>query len=194
MRTRDALPGAVRQTIWVPMQLSTSSTKAADDAHVVLDALRRIVQVLRESSRAAEQELGVTGAQLFVLTTLREAEPLSVNELAERTRTHQSTVSVVVKRLALAGLVRRDASDLDARRVVLSLTARGRALLARSPGTAQERLVASVEAMPRSERAALASSLGRVASAMADGEGAPPMFFEDGPRAKPKKGGRRRGA
>ncbi|HEY6881392.1 MAG TPA: hypothetical protein VI299_25380, partial [Polyangiales bacterium] len=44
----------------------------------VLDDLRRIFQVLRESSRAAERSLGVTGAQLFALRALAEAEQLSL--------------------------------------------------------------------------------------------------------------------
>jgi DNA-binding MarR family transcriptional regulator len=69
----------------------------------VLDSLRRIVQVLRESSRRAERQLGISGAQLFVLEKLAEAPSQSLNELAERTHTHQSSVSTVVARLVKRG-------------------------------------------------------------------------------------------
>src|SRR3954462_8907665 len=95
-------------------------------ARDVLDSLRRIVQALRESSRRAEQELGLTGAQLFVLDTLAAGPALSLNELAVRTRTHQSSVSTVVARLVKRGLVRRAHAADDARFLTLSLSQEGR--------------------------------------------------------------------
>jgi DNA-binding MarR family transcriptional regulator len=156
----------------------------ADRALVsVLDDLRRIVRALRVSSRAAEQRLGVSGAQLFVLQALRGQRPLSLNELAARTRTHQSTVSVVVKRLCTAGLVRRSVSKLDARRVELRLTAAGRARLEKAPLAAQDRLIEGLERLPRRERAALAASLHGLVEAMRLGDAPPEMFFEDEARA-----------
>ena len=68
-----------------------------------------------------------------MLQQLAAAPAKSVNELADRTYTHQSSVSVVVRRLVEQGLVaRRRASD-DGRRRELSLTAAGRRLVARAP-------------------------------------------------------------
>src|SRR4051812_212495 len=119
---------------------------------VVLDHLRRIVRTLRESSRAAEARLGVTGAQLFVLRALAGPRPLSLNQVAARTHTHQSTVSVVVKRLVSQRLVQRAPSTVDGRRVELGLTARGRAVLERAPLAAQDRLVAGLESLARKDR------------------------------------------
>jgi DNA-binding MarR family transcriptional regulator len=146
---------------------------------IVLDHLRRIVRTLRESSRAAEAELGVTGAQLFVLRALAGPEPLSLNEVAARTRTHQSTVSVVVKRLVTRRLVRRAPSDRDARRVQLTLTERGRHVLARAPLAAQDRLVAGLEALPPKERRQLAAGLARLIEGMGLAAAPPAMFFEE---------------
>src|SRR5260221_12214021 len=83
---------------------------------LVLDAIRRIVQALRESSRAAEKRAGLSGAQLFVLQTLGESPGLSLNELAERTRTHQSSVSAVVAKRARQRLVERGTASDDGRR------------------------------------------------------------------------------
>src|SRR5688500_1533543 len=95
----------------------------AGEARAVLDSIRLIVQTLRISSRAAERDVGVSAAQLFVLTKLAAAnKPLSVGELADRTLTHQSSVSVVVQKLEKQGLVARTRSQDDARRVELSLT------------------------------------------------------------------------
>src|SRR5215217_2732988 len=72
-----------------------SAAAGGRDVRAVLDAIRRIVRVLRVSSRAAEKQVGLSGAQLFVLHKLEDAPALSLNELADRTRTHQSSVSVV---------------------------------------------------------------------------------------------------
>ncbi|HJY34709.1 MAG TPA: hypothetical protein VJ260_07640, partial [Vicinamibacterales bacterium] len=51
----------------------------------ILDAVRRIVRELHESSRAAEKQVGLSGAQLFVLQTLAEHPGASLNDLAART-------------------------------------------------------------------------------------------------------------
>ena len=70
---------------------------AGDEVGEVLDSIRRIVRLL--ASRQADRDFGLSGAQVFVLQTLAEAEMLSVNELAECSHTHQSSVSVVVQSL-----------------------------------------------------------------------------------------------
>jgi DNA-binding MarR family transcriptional regulator len=150
----------------------------------VIDDLRRIVRVLRTSSRSAQQRLGVTGAQLFVLKVLSEVPSLSLNDLAARTHTHQSTVSVVVKRLVARGLVKRTESATDGRSVDLRLTGPGRSLLRRAPSAAQEELIEGVGRLSRLRRDALALSLRQLVVSM-DLAGEPaPMFFEDEPRRR----------
>lgn len=156
----------------------------AEDSRAVLDAIRRIVQALRESSRHAERRLGLSGAQMFVLQQIAAAQPLSVNDLALRTRTHQSSVSTVVTRLVAAGLVRRQRSKEDARRAEVSLTPRGRRLAASAPDAAQARLIAGVEAMSPKRRRLLGDTLGELAQAVDRAGRAPAMFFEEKGRAR----------
>jgi DNA-binding MarR family transcriptional regulator len=155
------------------------SNISSPHAREVLDAIRRIVQALRESSRAAEKRVGLSSAQLFVLQTVAESPGLSLNELAERTRTHQSSVSAVVGRLARARLIERGTSQGDARRAEIRLSGRGRTRLVRAPRAAQELLVATVDGMPRTERQQLAASLQRLVTGMALPKRRPSMFFED---------------
>jgi DNA-binding MarR family transcriptional regulator len=131
-----------------------------------LDAIRRIVQALRESSRAAEKRAGLSGAQLFVLHALEESPRLSLNDLAERTRTHQSSVSAVVARLTRERLVERGTARGDARRAEIRLSARGHSRLRTAPRTAQERLIAAVDALPSADRRRLAATLARLVDAM----------------------------
>jgi DNA-binding MarR family transcriptional regulator len=145
----------------------------------VLDSLRRIVQVLRESSRRVEQQLGISGAQLFVLEKLAEAPSQSLNELADRTHTHQSSVSIVVARLVERGLVARQRSARDARRLELLLTPRGRRLTVDTPGAVQNRLIRAIEDLPPNARRHLASLMRQVVRGMDAVERRPRMFFDD---------------
>jgi len=125
----------------------------------VVDAIRSIVQSLRISGRAAEQQLGISSAQLYILQELAEQPAQSINELAERTFTHQSSVSMVVSRLVEGRLVTRTAARGDARRLSISLTPAGRALLRKAPDAAQTRLVEGLRGLSRTELHTLAGHL-----------------------------------
>jgi DNA-binding MarR family transcriptional regulator len=152
----------------------------------VLDAVRHVVRTLREASRSSERAVGVSGAQLFVLHRLASGGPLSVNELAARTLTHQSSVSVVVTKLEAQCLVARTRSADDARRVEVSLTPGGRALLSRAPAAAQDRLIAALAVVGRPVRERLAADLTALVEAMGGADRHPPMFFESPPRRRPR--------
>src|ERR1700722_10124151 len=104
-----------------------------DGGQSIMDDLRRLVRWLRVSASAAQRKTGLSGAQLFVLQRLAEEKATSLTELASRTATDQSSVSVVVSRLVQCGLVARAASKADARRVEIRVTARGRAILRPPP-------------------------------------------------------------
>jgi len=160
--------------------------RADSDTRIVLDTLRLLVRALRVSARGAEKAVGVSGAQLFVLQTLSETEVSSIGELAARTHTDQSSVSVVVARLARRGLVTRAESKADGRRVEVRLTVAGRALLRRSPESSQTRLIAALDELPRERRQQLGRALGELVLAMGL-SGEPSMFFED--EARPRREG-----
>lgn len=151
------------------------------DVRAVMDALRRIVRALRLSARAAEGQLGISSAQLFVLHQLAQGDASSIDELAARTLTHQSSVSVVVSRLAARGLVVRRTSPEDARRTAIALTAAGRALLRKAPEVGQARLITGLERLQPSQRRALASQLTALVRALEVGHEEPAMFFEEEP-------------
>ena len=168
------------------------SLAAPAAARLVLVALRRIVRALRLSAGEAEREGGISGAQLFLLQRLAERPARSIAELAERTLTDPSSVSVVVSRLALKGLVARAQSTADARKSELKLTARGRALLRKAPRPAQARLIEALGALPGMERRNLAHALSRLAEAMGAGEQPAALFFEDEDKPAPKKSPRAR--
>lgn len=146
------------------------------DVGRVMDAIRRIVQELRVASRQAERDFGLSAAQLFVLQKLAGSQATSLNELAARTLTHQSSVSVVVHRLVQRGLVTRSEWQADARRIVLSLSQSGRALVRRSPQAAQEKLIEAIKGLSVQQRRTLARLLEKI-SQQRGAEAPAPMFF-----------------
>jgi DNA-binding MarR family transcriptional regulator len=156
----------------------------AEGTREVLDAVRHLVRALRLSNLVAERRAGLSSAQLFVLHSLGAGAPLSLKDVAVRTATDQSSVSVVVGRLVKRGLVSRRKSAEDRRRLELALTARGRALLGKAPRRlVQHDLVLAIERMPLPDRRTLARLLARLVTTMAGVSGVPEMFFE--PRRRP---------
>jgi DNA-binding MarR family transcriptional regulator len=127
-----------------------------------LAGLSRLIEVVRRSERALEQQLGLSGAQLYVLRLLESGPAQSLGNLAARTGTHQSTVSVVVSRLVAHGLVAREMSATDARRVTLALTPAGRGLVRRAPAPATEHVASALARLPRRDRRLLAEGLERL--------------------------------
>ena len=149
------------------------------DSQRILDAIRRLVRLLRLADRAVQSELGLSGAQLFVLHELGKTPSLSLSELADRTRTDQSSVSVVVTRLVDSGYVTRDRDKRDARRLVLNLTKSGRAVAEKSPPVAQEQIIEVLERMSATDRRRFADLFTRLIEEMSEGRGAAPMMFEE---------------
>ena len=155
--------------------------ESTNDTTSALDSLRRIFRVLRVE--AAEKRLGVTAAQLFVLRALGDAPASSIRELAGRTLTDPSSVSVVVSRLVARRLVSRKPSPADARRAVLSLTPSGKSLLARAPLPPQLRLIAAIDELPAASRGRLAKALAELVGELGVAEGVAGMFFEPAARS-----------
>jgi DNA-binding MarR family transcriptional regulator len=160
---------------------------AERDGFTAVEAIRKLVRLLRDSAQMAQGRAGITGAQLFVLRVLATRDGLSINELAALTMTHQSSVSVVVSRLVQRGLVARTHAIDDRRRLVITLTARGRLVHRRAPAVAQERLVAAVRELPLGRRQGLAAGLRALTDALGTPKRAASMFFEDDDRTPARK-------
>ncbi|MEK6555647.1 MAG: MarR family winged helix-turn-helix transcriptional regulator [Bdellovibrionota bacterium] len=152
----------------------------------IMDSFRRIVRALRTSSRISESHLGLRTAQVFVLQQLERCEPVSLNELAEKTYSHQSTVSVVVNTLVKKGYVCRKAREGDRRFLVLETTAKGKALLKKQSLTIQEQFSSVIQNMEPKERKELARLLELFVTSAGLGKEPPHFFFEKEAKSKLK--------
>ena len=135
-----------------------------------MNAVRSVVRALRINTRAIESKMGMSLAQLFVLQQLAERSANSLNELAERTATHQSSVSVVVRRLVESGYVSRTTSALDRRRLEL---------LVGAPVTVQTELVNALRSMSEHQQATLADLLEQWLHNASIDIATPPMLGEE---------------
>jgi len=90
--------------------------------------------------------LGITYPQYLVLNALQDAgvmESLTIGGLAGRLSLEPSTITPLVKRLEVAGLVARTRNQADEREVRVSLTEAGRDVMARSSCLAEALLARS---------------------------------------------------
>jgi DNA-binding MarR family transcriptional regulator len=91
---------------------------------------------------------GVTGPQRLVLRILELAPGTPPSELARALCFHKSTVSVILRSLEHACLVRRSPNAMDGRAVVLTLTTKGRRVVQMRTGTVEAAFRETLENLP----------------------------------------------
>ena len=79
-------------------------------------------------------ELGLTYPQYLALLVLWERDGVTVSELGERLSLDSGTLTPLLKRMEVAGLVSRLRDTADERRVLIRLTSAGRHLKVRAVG------------------------------------------------------------
>lgn len=94
----------------------------------LVTAARNVVAIYRPIL----EPLGLTHPQYLVMLALWEHSPRALGELAGDLAMEPATLSPLVKRLEVQGLVNRARSTADARVLELALTAEGLALRARA--------------------------------------------------------------
>lgn len=125
----------------------------------IFNAIRAIVRAERIGSRALEMKFQTSLAQIAVLQQLRERDAGSLTELAARTMTHQSSVSVVVRRLEERGFVTRAEDPDDRRTLRIAITPAGVDFLGVVPTTLDADLRTALATLPESDQLRLADLL-----------------------------------
>jgi DNA-binding MarR family transcriptional regulator len=136
-------------------------------------ALRFIPDLHRATHRVAvylarARDLGVTQGEAHVLAHLHAAGESTIAELHRAFAHKRSTLTSILDRLAVRGLVVREASERDRRTFVVRLTKEGRRLAAR----AHERLEAfearALKRVTREQLAGFAAVVAAVEKALDD--------------------------
>ncbi|SDC93461.1 transcriptional regulator, MarR family [Williamwhitmania taraxaci] len=71
-------------------------------------------------------KMGITYPQYLVLLVLWETDGLSVNEIAQKLLLNTNTVTPLLKRMEMQGIISRNRSENDERKVIVLLTDKGK--------------------------------------------------------------------
>src|SRR5665647_1788126 len=146
----------------MPESYSLSKTGIYPLPFKVLKKFRLIYGSVRQHFRAVELTCGVSGSQLWILQEVANTPGVGISELADRLFIHQSTCSQLVEKLVARGLIIKERSVEDQRRVGLNLTKTTKELLANAPGPAEGILPNALMALPEEVLKALDDSLAEV--------------------------------
>ena len=119
---------------------SKESLKLENQLCFPLYAASRLVT---QCYQPALEEIGITYPQYLVLMTLWETDLVSVSVLSQKLYLQSNTLTPLLKRMQEMGLVNRDRSREDERSVIISLTAKGKALKDQAPKI-QDQLTESI--------------------------------------------------
>jgi len=100
----------------------------------VLRRFRVVFSAVRSHFKQIEKQVGLGGAQVWVLSVVRDQPGLGMGELARCMDVHQSTASNLVRSLQKKELIRMDKDATDKRHVHLHITPQALALLVDVPG------------------------------------------------------------
>ncbi|WP_341504135.1 MarR family transcriptional regulator [Gallaecimonas sp. GXIMD4217] len=146
----------------------------------VLTALRQIIRAIDLHSKKLNKTSSLTGPQLLLMRAIDGQPGDTTRNIARIVNLSQATVTSIIDRLEARGLVIRERSTLDKRKVMLDLTDAGRELLAKAPAPLQQAFITRFESLEEWEQSLILSSLQRVASMMnADDLDASPMLTLD---------------
>lgn len=134
----------------------------AGPAHEVLRSLRRIFHAVDRHSRQLARLHGLTEPQAICLRTIERTDWITPGQLARRVSLSPPTVTGILDRLERRGLIKRERTVRDKRRVDICLTDGGRRVLSDSPPPLQERFVRRLADLPATRQRRIAKALAEV--------------------------------
>ncbi len=132
----------------------------------ILASLRRIIRAVDLYSRQLSLRHSLTGPQLVCVRHLLRHGAMAPGVLARRISLSPATVTGIIDRLERRGLVTRERSRDDKRRVEIALTATGRLLGEQTPPPLHETFSRRLGELPVEEQEEIDRVLARIVSMM----------------------------
>ena len=117
-----------------PKASPPETPELSDSAVRVLRRFRIVVNSVKSHFRSVEKKAGISGAQAWALSVIRDHPNIGVGGLAQAMDVHQSTASNLLRPLLEQGLVVADRAPADKRAVHLQLSPAGVRVLKKTPG------------------------------------------------------------
>jgi len=119
------------------------------------DIVSRLRRAMRRAARAADPALGLSVAQLELLSCIAEHPGVRPSQLARLLRLAPSSVATLLNWLQSAGYVVRSDGAVDRRTVSLHLSAEGAAAVTRWHRVNEDIIQAALLTLPAGDRSAL---------------------------------------
>lgn len=117
----------------------------------IIYQIRRLIQAKELYTKELTKKYQVSASQLNCLLALYEQGPLPPSQIATHIMVKSSTVTGIIDRLELKGLVTRSRTSPDRRVITVELTESGRTLAENAPPPIQQKVLEGLERLPRSE-------------------------------------------
>jgi DNA-binding MarR family transcriptional regulator len=137
-----------------------------DISYDVLVTLRQIIRAIDMHSKQLVKRYGLTAPQLMVLKEIVADEDINIGKVARKVSLSQATVTNIIDRLETRGMVTRERSSTDKRRVIVRVTDKTRELLTSNPSVLQEEFVRRFKSLEEWEQNLILSSIQRIANMM----------------------------
>lgn len=135
-----------------------------------LDALERAVAAILRSLGGRRSGSILPSASLVLLEHLASSGTQRVSQLAECQKIGLPAITPRLKALQAAGLIRREVDATDARVSLISLSRKGRAIIARIRSARCRLIAEAVADLDQDSLAATADTLSRIAEALQKGQ------------------------
>lgn len=137
-----------------------------DRIEEVLVALRRVIRATDLHSKYLAKTTGLTAPQILLLQAIRDKGQVTIGELASEISLSQATVTTIMDRLEKRGLIYRERSELDKRKVHAFLTDEALETLKSAPIPLQDHFARHFSDLQDWEQTMIIASLQRVAQMM----------------------------
>jgi DNA-binding MarR family transcriptional regulator len=122
----------------------------SDQTKQIIFSIRRLIQASELYTKELNKKYQISAAQLNCILTLFEFGSLPPSKIADHMMVKSSTVTGVVDRLELKGLVERMRNSPDRRVITIQLTEAGKKLAQNAPPPIQQKII---DGLKRTEKA-----------------------------------------
>ncbi len=141
-----------------------------DPCHDVLVALRRIIRAVDLQSKRVSKESGLTTPQVLILQSIQELGEVTTGRISNQVNLSQATVTTILDRLELRGLIERYRSTVDRRIVHARLTKDGKISLRKAPVLLHERFIDTFLNQKEKDQKRILDTLDEVAEMLGGGD------------------------
>ena len=134
-----------------PMSSQEGGVSERDPTREIIFSIRRLIQAKEHYTKELNKKYQLSASQLNCLLALYENGSLPPSQIARHMMVKSSTVTGVVDRLELKGLVRRVRNAPDRRMINIELTEEGVHLTENAPPPIQQKILDGLKRLSKEE-------------------------------------------